>query len=378
MPRNWNGFYLDGLSATRHPITVHITETALHFLRPDGQQVSWPYRKIRQTQGAYEGEEVRLEYGAPLAQTIIVQNAEFLADLHKAASTTFSHLHDPRLRGRRLQWTILASLALVVIVAGIYVWGVPVTANWLAPHVPLSWERQLGESALRHLAPLNRRCTNPDRLAAIDRILGQLTAAVPDSPYHMQVTVVDNPIVNAFALPGGHVVLLRGLLEATETPEQLAGILAHEVQHIYQQHSIRAILEQSSTSLLIAAVTGDVTGALAFGIESARMLGVLRYSRLHEDEADRQGLDLLKRVGVDPSEMIAFYRTLATTHPSEGETFSYLSTHPRTEERIAELIRLAGPPPPRPVSLLPGVNWQDIRSMCRHRSGSPSVGSQAD
>lgn len=378
MPRNWNGFYLDGLSATRHPITVHLTKTALHFLGPDGRQVSWPYRKIRQTQGAYEGEQVRLEYGARLAQTIIVQNVEFLADLHQAAATKFSHLHDPRQRGRRFQWTILASLALLAVIAGIYVWGVPATAKWLAPHVPLSWERQLGESTLGHLAPVNRRCTDPDRLAAIDRVLGQLTAAVPDSRYHIQVTVVDKPVVSAFALPGGQVVLLRGLLEATETPEQLAGILAHELQHIYKQHSIRAILEQGSTGLLIAAVTGDVTGALAFGIESARLLGVLRYSRLHEDEADRQGLDLLKVVGVDPSEMIAFYRTLAATHPSEGETFSYLSTHPRTEDRIAELTRLAGPPPLHPVSLLPGANWKDIRSMCSHRPDSPSVEGQAN
>lgn len=378
MQRQWQGFYLDGQSASRYPITVHLTGTDLHFRAPDGRQLSWPYRQIRQTQGAYEGEQVRLEYGDPLPQTIIVQDAKFLADLHQAASTKVDHLHDSRQRNRRLQWTVMASLALLGVTAGMYFWGIPAAAKFLASHVPPSWERQLGDSALEHMASVGRRCTDPDRLAAIERVLGQLTAAAPDSRYHIQVTIIDKPVVNAFALPGGHVILLRGLLEATETPEQLAGVLAHELQHIYKQHSTRAILEQGSTSLLIAAVTGDVTGALAFGIESARALGMLRYSRLHEDEADRQGLHLLKVVGVDPAEMIAFYRTLGATHPSQGEIPSYLATHPRTEDRIAEMTRLADPPPARPVSLLPGKDWKDIRSMCGHRLVSPDVESQAD
>ncbi|MDH5624891.1 MAG: M48 family metalloprotease, partial [Nitrospira sp.] len=99
-----------------------------------------------------------------------------------------------------------------------------------------------------------------------------MAAAFPDSPYRLQLTIVDRPVINACALPGGRIVLLRSLLEAAETPEQLAGVLAHEVQHIYQQHSTRVLLEQGSTSLLIMAVTGDFTGALAYGIEGARVL----------------------------------------------------------------------------------------------------------
>ena len=168
-------------------------------------------------------------------------------------------------------------------------------------------------------------------------------------------------------------VVFRGLLEATETPEQLAGVLAHELQHIYKQHSTQAIIEQASTSLLIAAVSGDFTGALAYGIEGARVLGKLRYSRLHEDEADREGLRLLQTIGIDPAEMIAFYRIMEAQHPHDSAALSYLSTHPPTGDRIAKLAALTGVPPPHPVKLFSHEEWKDLRSLCQHPVASPPV-----
>jgi predicted Zn-dependent protease len=109
---------------------------------------------------------------------------------------------------------------------------------------------------------------------------------------------------------------------------------------------------------------------LAYGIEGARVLGMLRYSRLHENEADRDGLRLLQAMGVDPGEMIAFYRTLEANEPHQAESPSSLSTHPDTGDRIATLTRLAGPPPLHPVALLPGEDWKQIRSICEHRKAS--------
>ncbi|RPH81834.1 MAG: M48 family metallopeptidase, partial [Nitrospiraceae bacterium] len=169
--------------------------------------------------------------------------------------------------------------------------------------------------------------------------------------------------------------VFRGLLEATETPEQFAGVLAHELQHIYQQHSTRAIIEQASTSLLIAAVTGDFTGGLAYGIEGARVLGILRYSRLHEDEADREGLRLLQTIGIDPAEMIAFYRIMEAQHPHDGAAPSYLSTHPNTTDRVEKLSALAGVPPLHPVKLFSHDEWKDLRSLCRHPTASSPLAS---
>jgi Zn-dependent protease with chaperone function len=365
MPSFWQGYYLDGHTAIRQPITIHLTTTALHIVKADGHILHWPYGDIAQTQGAYEGEKVRLEYGGPLPQTVIVEDLPFLTALQQAAASSAAHFHNPQQRTLRLRLTILAGIALLGVTACFYVWGIPGLATFLAPRIPVSWEEQLGASVLPQLAPADSRCVDQNRFPAIESVVARLSRAMPESPYRIQLTVVDKPVMNAFALPGGQVVVFRGLLEATETPEQLAGVLAHELQHIYKQHPTRAIIEQASTSLLIAAVSGDFTGALAYGIEGARVLGVLRYSRLHEDEADRDGLRLLQTVGIDPAEMIAFYRIMEAQHPHEAVTPSSLSTHPDTNERIEKLIALAGPPPPHPVKLFSQEAWKDLRSLCR-------------
>ena len=365
MPPLWRGYYLDGRNATRHPITIQLTATALHILKTDGNTIHWPYGEIVQTQGAYEGEQVRLEYGAPLPQTVIVDDSAFLTAMQQAAAQKATRLHNPQQRPLRLRLTILAGIALLGVTAGFYVWGIPRLAQFFASHIPVSWEEQLGTSVLEQLAPPADRCVDQNRLRALEGIVTRLSRTMPDSPYHIRLTVLDRPVINAFALPGGQVVVFRGLLEATETPEQLAGVLAHEFQHIYKQHSTRTIIERASISLLIAAVSGDFTEALAYGIEGARVLGVLRYSRLYEDEADSEGLQLLQAVGIDPAEMIAFYRMMEAQHPHDVAASSYLSTHPNTNDRIEKLIVLAGAPPPHPVKLLSLEEWKDLRSLCR-------------
>jgi Zn-dependent protease with chaperone function len=374
MPSLWQGSYLDGRNATRHPVTIQLTATAVHIVKADGRTIRWPYSEITQTQGAYEGEQVRLEHGAPLPQTVIVQDSTFLAAIQQISASSAAHFHNPRLRPLRLRVTILAGVALLGMAGGFYMWGIPWFAKLVAPHIPVSWEEQLGISVLEQIAPSANRCLDQQRLPALEHVVTRLSRAAPDSPYRIRLTVVDRPAVNAFALPGGQVVVFRGLLEATETPEQFAGVLAHELQHIYKQHSTRAIIEQASTSLLIAAVTGDFTGGLAYGIEGARVLGVLHYSRLHEDEADREGLRLLQSIGIDPAEMIAFYRIMEAQHPHDAAALSYVSTHPDTSDRIEKLMALAIAPPPHPVTLFSREEWKDLRALCRHPT---TAGSQS-
>lgn len=375
MQRLWQGVYLDGRTAIGHPVTIQLTGTTLHITKVDGTTLEWPYAQVTHIQGSYKGDEVRLEYGTPPAQALVVQGTEFLAAVQQASSTNGGHLRDPRKRRVRVGWTVPTSLALIGVIAGLYFKGVPALAIFLAPHVPLSWEEHLGNSAFEQLAPATLHCTDPYRQAFIEQILHRLRTTVPDSPYRLRVTIVDQPGINAFALPGGRIVVLRGLLEATDGPEQLAGVLAHEVQHIFKRHSTHAVLDQGSTSLLIAAVTGDFTEALAYGIEGARVLGMLRYSRLHEDEADREGFLLLHAAGIDPAEMIAFYRTMEATQPHQTESPSFVSTHPDAGNRIANLAPLSGRLPFRAIPLLPGADWKDIRSICAHRTAAPSSGS---
>jgi len=111
-------------------------------------------------------------------------------------------------------------------------------------------------------------------------------------------------------------------------------------------------------------VSGDVSGALAYGLEGARILAELRYSRQDEEEADREGYRMLRAAGVDPAGMIRFFERLQTESGRAPSRPSYLSTHPSTEGRIERLRSLGAPPRPAAGRLLPGLDWRDVRAIC--------------
>ncbi len=369
MPTGWSAHYLDGRTATRHCISITITPAALQLLLSGGETKHWPYDQIRQTQGAYNGEPVRLEFGPEPAEAVVISTPALLTAIHKAAPTMVQHFHNPSWRKTRIRWTLCAALGVILMVVGLYRWGIPGMAAVATPYVPLTWEETLGRQVIEYLAPEARQCHDRDRLRKLDHVVQTLTATHPTSPYRIRLSVVDAPAINAFAAPGGQVVIFRGLLEKTASPEQLAGVLAHELQHVYQRHTTRAILEQTATTFLLTAVSGDLSGGLAWGLEGARTMGSLHYSRTHEREADIEGLRMMQAARLDPAAMIAFYGIMQQGARDHAGPPDFLSTHPDMGERLATLIALAGPPPTETLALLPGEDWKDIRTLCRLQSG---------
>jgi predicted Zn-dependent protease len=228
----------------------------------------------------------------------------------------------------------------------------------------VSWEERLGQAAVDQLTASRRRCVDPEREAAIGAIVKRLLDPVPRVPYTFRVTVLDDRTVNAFAVPGGQVVLLRGLVERLRTPEELAGVLAHEIQHVLQRHATRLLLQHASTGLLLVAVSGDMTAVMAYGIESARVLGTLSYSRQLESEADVEGLRMLLAADVDPRGMIAFFETLRAGERGQPSSARYLDSHPLAAERVESLKRLAASVSHRSRPLLPDRDWNDVRRIC--------------
>ena len=141
-------------------------------------------------------------------------------------------------------------------------------------------------------------------------------------------------------------------------------MLAHELQHVLQRHATRLLLQHASTGLLLAAVSGDIAGVMAYGIESARVLGTLRYSRHIESEADTEGLRMLLAAKVDPQGMIAFFETLHAGERGLPTATRYLTSHPLAAERVENLKRLAASAPKKFRPLLPDQDWRDVRRVC--------------
>jgi predicted Zn-dependent protease len=223
-------------------------------------------------------------------------------------------------------------------------------AALLTPLLPPSVDRALGSAASTQLSLGVRRCEG-EAEAYVQRLAAPLLAAAGPGPFEFSFVVVDDASVNAFALPGGYVSVHRGLLEAAESGEEVAGVLAHEIQHALLRHGTRRMLAEMGGFLVIRLLTGG--SDLATVGELSGSLASLQHSRDQEAEADRQALELLARARVDPTGLPRFFERLAA---SGGNPPAMLSTHPDPGERAERARALAPsgdyvalPAPPRPV-----------------------------
>ncbi len=237
----------------------------------------------------------------------------------------------------------------------------PVIAAWLVAYVPIEWEKSLSED-VEHEPWWGARCIDPAGEAALAELTRRLTGGV-DTPFPIHVSVRDNRLVNAFALPGGRIVLLRGLIADAQSPDEVAGVLAHELTHVLKRHPMRALIANSGLALLFELTIGSGTGA-SLGL----VLTTLSYTRAMEAEADAGALELLKRAGIDSAGFAAFFERLETREDGIGNTKgfgfalpSYLRTHPATQQRIAA-IRADGGTSTRPA--LEAADWQALKAIC--------------
>lgn len=253
-------------------------------------------------------------------------------------------------RGRRLGWAALGLFvaAPLLALAAFFVFADSL-AGWVAEQIPLAQERQLGEASFASMRPTLKLQEQGEALRAVREIGTRLTAG---SRYRYEFYVAESPQINAFAMPGGIVVVHTGLIAATKRPEELAGVLAHEVQHVELRHSLKGLVKQLGLSAVWVLATGDIGGGLA-GQAAQQMLG-LSFSREAEREADEQGLAALIRAGIDPSGMPAFFRTLADQGMAPP---ALLSTHPDSAERQQRLAGLLRERAPAAVPPLPYAPW---------------------
>jgi len=361
----WEGHYLDGKTAGKKPAAVELTNDSLMIRTAGGINLVWPYHEIRQAQGFYGREPVRLEHGGKMPEVLIIDDPEFLNSLHELSPDITRHFHNPTTRSLRRRLTVYAAAGILGAGFCLYFWGIPFAAALVAPRIPMEWERNLGQSTLSALAPEEARCKDAELNETISRITEVLTAGTP-AAYPFRVYVVESDMVNAVALPGGNIIIFSGLLERTGSPEELAGVIAHEIQHITKRHALKRIIEDSSTGLMISAVTGDVTGAMVYGVKIAHMLARLRYSRQDEEEADREGMRMILSAGVDPGGMIRFFETIEDENTAPG-ILQYVSTHPDMRQRTLKLRQLAdsGDKPFGKYRPLPKrEEWDRLRKSC--------------
>ena len=247
-----------------------------------------------------------------------------------------------------------AGVAVCAVVAAGVVFAIAQTPTLAARLVPRSVERQLGDALVGDFG--NRTCDAPAGEGALRRMVARLGPGAADA----QVRVVNVPMVNAVALPGGHVLVFRGLLSAAETPDEVAGVIAHELGHVAHRDVLAALIRQMGLSVVLGGLGGDVGGwantALALG-----------YTRGAEGAADRYAIDVLKGGGISARGTADFFARMARRELGSARArrvATYLSSHPLSDDRRAR-FRAVADAQTRTTPALNDADWAALKRICR-------------
>ena len=342
-------------------------------LRPD-RLVLWPglprehsvpYEAIRLEPGGFERAQFKLVWSEDGAPWALVLDDDALArrvrtDPPPGLRAEVERLDAGLKRGRLVSgagWSLVVGIVLLPVVAlALLWWQADRIVGAAVARIPVAWEEQLGDAAYGQITAGAAVIETGPAVEAVEGIGERLAAAV-ESPYTLRWHVVDDPQVNAFAVPGGHVVVFTGLIRDARSAEEVAGVLAHEIQHILLRHSLRGLVRSLGWRAALAILFGD-TGPLSGVGELASRLGTLKFGRDQETAADVEGLALLHRAKIDPHGMAAFFDALAK---QEGGQIALLSTHPVSTERAARLRAEIARAGAWPVVPLP-YEWGRVRA----------------
>jgi len=323
----------------------------------NGRREDVPVSWLRARAGGWRGDALQLEWGdatTPFALSvsdpIVVRAIQAQLGSRNAGVRVVSS-HPPRA-------AMIAVLVIGIAIAG----GVTLLAvqsrhlvDLAVRRIPVEWEVRLGEQSLPAVLAGTKEVSDGDAARTVQD-LGDRLAAQVESPYTFTWHVAQSSQVNALALPGGQVVVFTGLIAMAETPEELAGVMAHEIQHVVQRHSLRAMVRGLGFRALLGLVLGGAGDAGSQVAGLVEHLGGLRFSREQEELADRDGLALLQQAGIDGKGMASFFERLAKT---TGELPALLSTHPASEERARRIrAQLAGAPVATPLP----YDWPAVRA----------------
>ncbi len=215
-------------------------------------------------------------------------------------------------------------------------------------------------------------CIDPAGVAALTRLTERLSKGASVSP-PFDVRVYDWPLMNAFAVPGGEIVLTKGLLDKSQSPDEVAGVLAHEMGHGIELHPEAAIIRGIGLGAALEIMLGGTTGGGLANV--GLMLAQLGYSRGAEREADKHGLELLKAAGIAPRGLGDFFTRVMKMEAEAGDkapgAFSWLRTHPLPAERL-RLVKEQRDYPSTPA--LDAQSWQDLKGICKKTRGPAKNG----
>ncbi len=362
--------FFDGHSAVVRRVEIAIEESptgpVLVISPPETTPLRWPLSDIRRVpdQAAQDADILALK-GDPVSRLVVRDD-----ETRRIIAARCPNLRKRPVvekRGRLAAWSLGAIASVGLIIFGL----VPLLADQLAEYLPARGEKALGDATFEQIRTALSQtdilpisiCENPTGVTALGEMQARLAAQV-DLPYPLTVHVLDHDMINAFALPGGRIVIFRGLIDAAETPDEVAGVFAHEIGHVVNRDPARGALRSAGSIGVLGLLFGDFAGGTVVLFLMNRLIDAT-YSQEAEALADSFAHETLSASNIAPSALADMFERLAQDGAEPSRIQAHFMAHPKMGDRIAaarsadSLLTAAIRPS------LDENGWRDLQNICQ-------------
>lgn len=347
--------YFDGRTAAGYDVEASFDAGGV-FIRGAGVNIFWPATLLRVA--ARDEREIRLS-NVREGEARLVIAARDAGVIDAAMPVLLSGAPERR----RMTALVLALIAAAAVVAAGVFFGAPAASGPLAERTPKDLEIRMGDNVAGQINLILKPCGDGADVARLSSAIAAM-AETGDVGFPIRFQIVNSPIPNAFALPGGQVMTTRGLIEATAgDPEAFFAVMAHELGHVKARDSLKAIYRNAGAGVVLDIVTGG-SGAAQQAVIIAGQLNQLRHTRKQEAAADEAAYEILLASNLDPAALARAFDLILGALPDDGadvEMPAWASSHPNTAERMEKAKARAAPGGPPPIS---GAGWAAIAKTC--------------
>jgi beta-barrel assembly-enhancing protease len=324
--------YYSGIKPIAHKVTVILYPDHFRIESKETEHVfqkQWQLSQIRPDQDNQDGKLI-LSYGKPAPNEFLeFTEPEALLILNKTYPGKHWISSKNMLQKYPMGIMIAGVLAFFVLVFFSYKLLVPGISDAVSKGVPVEWEVELGSKMAQSVIAYNKEDTVRSKMLDSFFLIMDV-----HSKYPIKLHFINDSVVNAFAMPGGNIVIYKGLFDKMNSYESLAGLIGHEFTHVEFKHSLKSIFRSVSSFIILAAFFGDLTGLAGILLENANTIQNLSYSRQFEREADENAVQILLDRKIGLSGMLDLFSVFLDEGKKGMEVPKFFSTHPVTQDRI--------------------------------------------
>ncbi|RJG53730.1 peptidase [Sphingobium terrigena] len=338
-------WHYDGVSAVRREVLLQSHMTGFHLQEADsgwtGAPVDWADLTVI---GAEKGRSAFGHRAMPGWR---------MGFAGQAPAEIAAHLPRVERYGRWIdRFGFWPAAGVFTVIAALVVWGAAEAPAVIAPLIPQSWENRMGDAMVGDFG--GRFC----HTQAGDAALRALVAQVDPKGEARDVAIANIPLVNAVTLPGGRIILFDGLVQQAGSPDEVAGILGHELGHVRHRDTVAGLVRQLGLSVVLGGFGGSSGGYL-------NSVLALSYGRDAEAAADGVAIEQMRQAAISPARTADFFTRMGGKGEAtrEGQAMTWLSSHPLSSER-RKRFAAAIEPGARYRPALDAAQWRALRASC--------------